>query len=105
VPVGAAETGQSTGLANIETAPTSAPAVDFEPMDPWAGAYGGLAFAGVLILLATGLIALAFFQGYTPGWVAWLTASTTNVLIFGVICAGVAALFFGFGKALGGRGA
>ena len=78
---------------------------DAEPVDPWSGAYGGLAFAGVIILLATGLIALAFFQGFTPAWVAWLTASTTNVLIFGIICAGVAALFFGFGKMLGGRGA
>jgi len=60
-------------------------------------------FTLISILLATGLIALAFFQGYTPAWVAWLTASTTNVLIFGIICAGVAALFFGFGKAIGGK--
>jgi len=104
VPAASAETGQSTGLANLESTPSSGPAVvDIEPTDPWSGAYGGLAFAGVLILIATGLIALAFFQGYTPGWVRWLTDSTTNVLIFGVICAGVAALFFGFGKALGGR--
>jgi hypothetical protein len=44
------------------------------------------------------LIGLAFYQGFTPGWVAALTQSTTNVLIFGVVLIVVSAIlgFFGF---------
>jgi excisionase family DNA binding protein len=102
---GAADTGASTGLESMANAPSAPAVIDAEPYDPWASAYGGLAFAAVLILMATGVVALTFFQGFTPAWVAWLTASTTNVMFFGLGAALLAILFFGFGKALGGRGA
>jgi excisionase family DNA binding protein len=98
--------GASTGLENLGASTSNAPVVaDIEPYDPWAGAYGGLAFAAALILIVTAVIALSFFQGFTPAWIAWLTASNMNVMIFGVAAAVLAILFFGFGKVLGGRGA
>jgi excisionase family DNA binding protein len=90
-----------SGLENITSSPSSMPVVVAdvgEINDPSAGAFGGLAFASVLVAIVTGLIGLAFYQGFTPGWVAALTQSTTNVLIFGVVLIVVSAIlvFFGF---------
>jgi excisionase family DNA binding protein len=100
----AGESSGPSGLENITTSTPTAPVLvgDYaEPNDPTSGAFGGLAFASVLIAVVTGLVALAFFQGFTPAWVTALTVSTTNVLIFGVVLLVVSALFAGFGFFMG----
>jgi excisionase family DNA binding protein len=68
-----------------------------ERADPASGAFGGLAFASVLVMIVTAVIAIAFFGGFSPGWVQTITSSTTNILIFGVVLVVVSALFAGIG--------
>jgi excisionase family DNA binding protein len=102
---GAGSTGSAdisgSGLEDVAAAAPAAAAEYIEPTDPMAGAFGGLAFASVLMSVVTALITLAFFQGLTPSWMTSLTQSTTNVLIFAVILAVVTAALAGFGFFLG----
>jgi len=99
----AGDTSGPSGLENL-SAPASAPVViaEVEGSDPSSAAFGGLALASVLISLVTGLIALSFFQGFTPEWVHMLTQSTTNVLIFGAGLLVVSILFAFIGRFVGG---
>jgi excisionase family DNA binding protein len=68
-----------------------------EQADPASGAFGGLAFASVLIMIVTAVVAISFFGDFSPGWVQSITASTTSILIFGVVLVVVSALFAGVG--------
>ncbi len=68
-----------------------------EQADPSSGAFGGLAFASVLIMIVTAIIAIAFFGGFTPGWVDSITSTTTNILIFAAVLVVMSALFAGVG--------
>lgn len=91
-----------SGLENVST-PQAVMIGDMgEPNDPASGAFGGLAFASVVTSIVTILIALAFYNGFTPGWVSgFITAGTTNVLIFGAVLIVLSAIFAGFGFFLG----
>ena len=94
--------GESSGPSGLEhmttTTTTSVPMTEYvEAVDPAAGAFGGLAFASVFILLATALIALTLFAGFSPGWVEWITSSTSSLAIFAVALIVVSFLFAGLG--------
>ena len=94
--------GESSGPSGLEhmttTTTTSAPMTEYvEAVDPAAGAFGGLAFASVFILLATAVIALTLFAGFSPGWVEWITSSTSSLAIFAVALIVVSFLFAGLG--------
>jgi uncharacterized membrane protein (DUF485 family) len=75
-----------------------------EAADPSAGAFGGFAFASVLIMLATVIIAICLFAGFSPGWVESITGSGTNVVIFGAGLVVLSFVFAGIGF-FTGRGA
>jgi excisionase family DNA binding protein len=68
-----------------------------EQADPASGAFGGLAFASVLIMIVTGIVAISFFGGFSPGWVQSITSSSMNMIIFGAVLVVVSALFAGIG--------
>ena len=92
-----------SGLENAAAAP-SAPivAVDVaEPYDAQSGAFGGLAFASVLISLVTLVIALCFFNGFSPSWVGTITQNTMYVAFFGAALAVVAVIFTVVGMVMG----
>lgn len=95
------ESSGPSGLENMAATSTTTSSQGMteyaEAADPSAGAFGGLAFAAVLILIVTGVIAVAFFQGFSPGWVESIAQSTTTVLIFGVVLVVISALFAGIG--------
>ena len=93
---------ESSGPSGLEhmagTTTTSAPMTEYvEATDPAAGAFGGLAFASVFILLATAIIALCLFAGFSPGWVEWITSSTSSLAIFAVALIVLSFLFAGLG--------
>jgi excisionase family DNA binding protein len=92
---GAGEGSGASGLENVSAA-TSAPVVVAdvgEPFDPASGAFGGIAFASVLISLVTLLIALCFYNGFTPSWVSTITKDTMYVSMFGGALAVVTIIF------------
>ena len=105
---GGSAAGTATGVApsgsGLEHATSAAPAAvvaEVEVRDPTSGAFGGLAFGSVLIGVATLLVALCFFNGLSPSWLAMVTQSTTYVLIFGVALAVIAVVFGLIGFAAG----
>ncbi len=83
-------------MAASATAQSGSPEV-IESADPSSGAFGGMAFASVLIMLVTTVIAIGFFGGFSPNWVDWITQSSTNIMIFGVALLVISALFAGVG--------
>lgn len=99
----AGDTSGPSGLENLSTPAATTPIViaEVEGSDPSSAAFGGMALAGILISLVTGIIALSFFQGFTPNWVQMITQSSTNVLIFGGALAVVSILFAFFGMFMG----
>ena len=92
---GSADASGPSGLENIASTPAPVMIADVaEGFDPTAGAFGGLAFASVLISIVSGLIALAFYWGITPDWLASLIkGGMTNVLIFGIVLFVISAIF------------
>ncbi|HUO08456.1 MAG TPA: helix-turn-helix domain-containing protein [Phycisphaerae bacterium] len=93
---------ESSGPSGLEhmagTTTSSAPATEFvEAVDPAAGAFGGLAFASVFILLATAIIAICLFAGFSPGWVEWITSSMSSLAIFAVALIVLSFIFAGIG--------
>ena len=76
-----------SGLENVAAAP-SAPVVVAdvgEPRDAMSGAFGGVAFASVLISVVTLVIGLTFYYGTVPPWVKMITdGGTMYTLLFGV---------------------
>jgi hypothetical protein len=103
---GAAGSGDSSGPSGLENmaATPSAPVVVAdvgEPRDASSGAFGGLAFASVLISLVTVVIALAFFNGFTPNWVGMITHSLMYVLLFGVALLVVSIILAVIGMVMG----
>ena len=96
-------TGSSSGLEHMVSsggAPAGLSEVA-EVRDPTSGAFGGFALASVVVSAVTILIALCFYYGYTPNWVAMITQSVTYVLIFGVALAVVAVVMALIGFATG----
>lgn len=93
----APEASGPSGLEHMATTTTAAaPVTEYvEAADPSAGAFGGLAFASVIIMLVTAIVAIALFGGFTPGWVESVSTGS-GIAIFAVglvvvafICAGL----------------
>ena len=93
---------ESSGPSGLEhmagTTTTSAPVAEYvEQADPAAGAFGGFAFASVVILIATAIITICLASGFSPSWVEWIASGTTNILIFGVALLVLSFIFAGIG--------
>jgi excisionase family DNA binding protein len=99
----AGETSAPSGLENVATAAPSPVAVADvgEPYDPSSGAFGGLAFGAVLISIVTLVIALCFYNGFSPGWVETITKNTVYVLVFAGALVVVTAIFTVVGLVMG----
>jgi excisionase family DNA binding protein len=96
---GGSESSGPSGLEHMAgTTTTSAPATEYvEAVDPAAGAFGGLAFASVVILLATSVIGMCLFAGFSPGWVEWITSGGSSLAIFAVALLVLSFIFAGIG--------
>ena len=91
-------------MENLAGAPAASPVTVTEVVevnDPASGAFGGLAFASVVIGIITTVVTLTFVQGSMPEWLKLLAGSTMNVLIFGVILLVLSAILAGFGMVVG----
>jgi hypothetical protein len=95
---GSNDTSGPSGLENIAAASTVATVTPMVEMgDPSAGAFGGLAFASLLIMIVTAILVIAFVQGFSPGWAEPIYQSSTNIIIFGAALLVISALFAGIG--------
>lgn len=92
-----------SGLENMAAAPATPVMVAEagEPYDAGSGAYGGMAFGSVLISLVTLVIALCFYNGFSPAWVNTITQNTVYVLLFAVALVVVTAIFTVVGLVMG----
>ena len=73
-----------------------------EPQDAMSGAFGGVAFASVLVSLVTLIIAISFFSGTLPSWVRLITdGGQMYALLFGVALLVVAIIFGLVGMVVG----
>ena len=99
----AGESSGPSGLENVAAAPTAPVmlAEAGEAYDAASGAYGGLAFGSELISLVTLVIALCFYNGFSPDWVKTITQSTVFVLLFAVALVVVTAIFTVVGLVMG----
>jgi hypothetical protein len=101
----AQDSGSSTGLENVATTQqqvmVSPLAGAVEERDPSAEAFGGMAFAALLVMIVAGLVAGTFFRGYSPQWVETAASSTQNLLIFAVVLVLVSGLITGVGMFIG----
>ncbi len=100
-----ADTASSTGLENVaaqqQQVVVSPLAGAVEERDPSAEAFGGMAFAALLVMIVAGLVAGTFFRGYSPQWVETAASSTQNLLIFAVVLVLVSGLVTGVGMFIG----
>ncbi|HVX87178.1 MAG TPA: helix-turn-helix domain-containing protein [Phycisphaerae bacterium] len=101
---GAGDVGSSTGLENVATsAPvaTSPMIAEVEAADPSAEAFGGMAFASLIVMVVGIIVVGSFFRGYSPQWVETVTANTTNLFIFAGALVLVSAILTGIGMFIG----
>jgi excisionase family DNA binding protein len=98
------ETSGPSGLENIAQTP-SVPMIVAdvgEPVDAMSGAFGGVAFASVIISVVTLVIGLSYFYGSVPSWLNMVTGGgLTYVLIFGGALLVVTVIFALVGMVLG----
>jgi len=95
-----AETSGPSGLEHIASAPVGVATDYVEARDPYAGAFGGLALASVLIMLLIGGIALAAGvagEGYSPEWLEKIFQNTSGAYILGGALFILSLLFAGVG--------
>mgnify|MGYP001554118720 CR=1 FL=1 len=88
----------TSGLENVaaqQQVVISPLAPTVEEYDPSGEAFGGMAFAALLVMVVAGLIAGTFFRGYSPGWVDAAASSSTNLAIFTVVLLLVSGLVTG----------
>jgi len=90
-PASGTAAGDSSGPSGLENVAATAPSVPVvvadlgDARDPMSGAFGGVAFASVVISLVTLLIALTYFYGVVPPWVKMITdGGMMYSLLFGV---------------------
>jgi len=102
-PAGSQDTSGPSGLENVAAAPAAPVMVAdmAEAYDPSSGAFGGLALGSVLISLVTLVIAVCFFQGFSPSWVQTITQNTMYVGLFGLALAVLAGIFAVVGMVMG----
>jgi excisionase family DNA binding protein len=108
-PAGGSVAGDSSGPSGLENisaaAPSSPPVVVAdvgEPQDATSGAFGGVAFASVLVSLITVIIAISFFYGAIPNWVRMITdGGMMYALLFGVALLVVTIIFGLVGMVVG----
>jgi excisionase family DNA binding protein len=98
----AAESGSASGLENMSaggasTAPMVGAVEYVEAGDAASGAFGGLSFAAILVMVLTFVAVGSVAAGYVPGWVNSIAETTTNTLIFAAILLVVALAAAGVG--------
>jgi excisionase family DNA binding protein len=104
---GGTAAGESSGPSGLEhvAATAAAPVVVAdvgEPQDALSGAFGGVAFASVVVSLLTLVIALSFFYGVTPSWLSLITnGGMMYALLFGVALLVVTVIFALVGMVVG----
>ena len=94
-PAASMEGSGPSGLDNMAgqaTAPLGVAEV-IEAPDASSGAFGGMAFAAVLVMGVIVTIVVATFKGFTPSWMDQITQSGTSLGIFVGILVIVSALF------------
>jgi len=99
---GAAPSG--SGLDQVATAEAPAytgEAIIEEARDSSSGAFGGMAFAAVGIMILTAVAVAAAYLGTSPSWLDMVTGNTSKVAIFAVILLVVSLLFAGVGFFVG----
>jgi excisionase family DNA binding protein len=108
-PAGGSTAGDSSGPSGLENmaaaAASSTPVVVAdvgEPQDAMSGAFGGVAFASILVSLVTLIIAISFFYGALPSWVHYITdGGQMYALLFGVALLVVTIIFGLVGMVVG----
>jgi excisionase family DNA binding protein len=79
------------------SAPVVVADIGGEPYDGTSGLFGGVALASAFISIATAVIALCFYNGFSPDWVRMITQSDMYVGIFALVLIVLTVLFAGIG--------
>ena len=99
----ASDASSASGLDHMTAAHAAPAAVTeyVEKRDASAEAFGGMAFASVLMMILAGVVGISYMQGYSPQWLDSASQTPTTLLIFTVVLVLICVFLAGIGYFIG----